>query len=539
MSRKGKTEPRIWTPPLRRLTPETTLGYDVCDFSVQVLTIDPLPWQRWLLIHALEIVGDFDGDWRLRFRVVVILVARQNGKTFCSVLLALFFIYVLCVSLIMGTAQDLARAEETWEAAVNEATGNEELAGEIEKVLRGKGSKELRLEGYRRYKVATPNRKNTRGASCDLVLLDEIREHQTFQAWSAASKTIKARKSAIVWCMSNAGDGTSVVLRHLRMQAHKAIGDPDGIVAEQEGDEPGTHDAEEAEALGSIGIFEWSAPPGCDKWDRDAWAQSNPSMGYGFLDESAIAADCASDPESEFRTEDLCQWVTAVAEPPFPRGAWEAGQDADSRIAPDAPLSFGVDVSSDRLHASIAVCGERSDNAWHTELIAYRENVGWLVEWFRSRVHDYGGSMRVALQGGGAPVASVAELLEAIEGVDVTVCNGSRTGQWCGRLWDAVAALDPKRSEGDEDAYDLTGDMDDDGLASPVYHVAQPRLDLAANVAVTRPLSDGAWCWNRDKSSEDISPLVAVTMAFGLATEAEQEETQKSAYEENDLMWLD
>ena len=85
MSLRGMTEPRVWTPPLRRLTPDTTLGYDVCDFSEQVLGIDPLPWQRWLLVHALEIVGDFDGDWRLRFRVVVILVARQNGKTFCSV----------------------------------------------------------------------------------------------------------------------------------------------------------------------------------------------------------------------------------------------------------------------------------------------------------------------------------------------------------------------------------------------------------------------------------------------------------------------
>ena len=111
----------------------------------------------------------------------------------------------------------------------------------------------------------------TRGKTSDLVLMDEIREHQNFQAWSAASKTIKARRSAMVWCMSNAGDGTSVVLRHLRTQAHRAIGDPDGICADAGDAEPTDEEREAMEAaLTSIGLFEWSAPPGCDKWDRDA-----------------------------------------------------------------------------------------------------------------------------------------------------------------------------------------------------------------------------------------------------------------------------
>ena len=31
--RLGKTEPRVWTPPLRPLTRETTLGYDGVEFA--------------------------------------------------------------------------------------------------------------------------------------------------------------------------------------------------------------------------------------------------------------------------------------------------------------------------------------------------------------------------------------------------------------------------------------------------------------------------------------------------------------------------
>ena len=353
--------------------------------------------------------------------------------------------------------------------------------------------------------------------------MDEIREHQNFQAWSAASKTIKAMKSAIVWCMSNAGDGASVVLRHLRMQAHSAIGDPDGIVTAN-GEYESQPDSEEQEAikdaLSSIGIFEWSATPDCDKWDRNEWAQANPSMNYGFLSESTIAAECATDPENEFRVEDLCQWITAAVTPPFPIGAWEKGQDNDSQIAPDSPLWWGVDVSDDRNRSSIAVCGLRADRTWHAELVEYRVGVGWLQGWFAERAQKYNG-MRVALQVKGSPVAAMADIIGAVDGVEIVPCQGADVAGWCGRLWDAVAACDDASNSD----------------SVPVFHRSQPALDLAANIAATRPLGDGAWAWDRKKSLEDISPLVAVTMAHGAATSVEK--VKKSAYEDGaDLLIL-
>ena len=107
MSCKGCEVPRIYTPPLRELTPETTLGYDVIDFATNVLGMSLNPWQRWLFIHALEIEGDLDDVWWFRYAVVVVLVGRQQGKTLMSVVLALFFMYILCAALILGTAQDL------------------------------------------------------------------------------------------------------------------------------------------------------------------------------------------------------------------------------------------------------------------------------------------------------------------------------------------------------------------------------------------------------------------------------------------------
>ena len=71
--------------------------------------------------------------------------------------------------------------------------------------------------------------------------------------------------------------------------------------------------------------------------------------------------------------------------------------------------------------------------------------------------------------------------------------------------------------------YDaVASGIKDSGIdATPIYHITQPALDLAANIAATRPMGDGAWAWDRNKSMEDISPLVAATMALGAATQVD------------------
>lgn len=518
MSIKGCELPRIYTPPLRPLTRETSIGYEVIDFARDVLKVELLPWQKWLAIHALEVVDEEDG-WRLRFRIVMTLVGRQNGKTTLGCVIALFFLYQLEVGLVLGTAQDVSNAEDTWQMCVDIAQSEPELAEAIKHVWYTNGSKRLQLVGGRDYRVRASNRKAGRGKSADLVLMDELREHQTWDAWAALSKTGMARKNALIWCMSNAGDGTSVVLRHFRLRAHAQLGDPDGIVAALGESETPNEEGFEGSALG---LFEWSADPEADPGDVEAWAQANPSLGY-TIDLANIRASYADDPVNVFKTECLCQWITSSITPPFPIDAWDAGKDEKSRIKKGSPLWWGVDISADRTKASIAVCGQRRDGDWHVELAEYRSETGWLVNWFAKTAPNYK-NMKVALQSRGAPIASFLEIFAGIEGVEIVECAGKDVSGWCGRLWDAVASSLP----------------DSETDAVPVHHITQPALDLAANIAVTRPLGDGAWTWDRNKSIEDISPLVAVTMAFGAATAAETTKSKvyESAYKEHGVRIL-
>ena len=503
----GSEEPRIYTPPLRELTPETSLGFAVIEFAEEVLDMEVLPWQRWLLIHALELTE----DGLFRFRVVLVLVARQNGKTFLAVILSLFFMYVLQVPLTLGTAQSVELSEETWDDALTTAEGIPELQAEIIHVSRSNGAKAFELRDGQKYKIAAATRKGGRGKASNLVLMDEMREQTNWDAWGAISKTTMARPDALIWCMSNAGDAHSVVLRHLRMQAHVALGDPDGIaeeILESLGDE------DEDIQDDTLGLFEWSADPELDTADERAWCQANPSLGYGFLTERALKSAHSTDPEPVFRTECLCQWVEAVTVSPFPDGMWESGIDETSEIAQDSELYFGMDISQDRTKTAIAVCGKRSDGLWHIEVTGYRTGFGWAVDWLKKHP-----GTKVSLQARGAPISSYIADLEALETIEVVPCGGRDLGGYCGRFYDAVCAETTE--------------------ATHVLHRSQPILDHAALIAQKRNLGDASWAWDRGRSNGDISPLVAATMAFGLATGGQTEETRKpSAYDARGIMFV-
>lgn len=533
--------PRVFTPPLRKLEPRSpttekrTLGYSVIDFAALVLEIDLLPWQQWLLIHMLELLPDNS----LRFRTVIVLVARQNGKSTLSQVLALWFMFHYGVAMVIGTAQDLDVAEEIWQGAVDLAEESEDLAPLIDRVVKVNGKKALELTTGERYKVKAANRRAGRGLSGDVILLDELREHQSWDAWGAITKTTMARSMALVLALSNAGDATSIVLRYLRKMCHAVLGDPDGI---NKDDDPGSllpgpdeddmedHEFAIDEDDDSIAIFEWSASPGVDVRDRDGWAQANPSLGY-TITERTIASACRTDPEWIFRTEVLCQWSDGSLEGPFPPGSWESGRwvQVKGEKVPDAWKITGdvkacIDVSHDRTTSYVSFAGHRADGLPQVEIVAQRPGQGWVKDWLmepkrRKRITALTGQTK------GAPVSNLMKELKAAyedpkDSFDIPVedWGGDDLAGWTGEFYDLVRA----------------GGMTDSGEQVGVRHLPQPSLDVAASTAVTKPLGD-RFVWDRTKSPTDIAPLVAATGAVGLLLR-KAPPPQRSAYEDDDLM---
>lgn len=480
----GNEVPRIFTPPLRELTPETSLGFAMTAFA-QMIGVPLLPWQQWLAIHMLELLP----GGKFRFRTVVLLVARQNGKSTFAQVLALFFMYVKKVPLVLSTAQNLDIAEEVWAGGIEMAQADPELKALIKNVALVNGKKALELTTGSRWKVQAANRRGGRGLSGDLVLLDELREHQTWDAWAAISKTTMARDNAMVFPLSNAGDISSVVLRHLRMQAHKLLGDPDGLWIDKATGLPIVEDTpidDETPVDESLGIFEWSAAPGRSKMDRIGWCEANPSLGH-TISERAIMSAAASDPEWTFRTEVLCQWFDGAVDGPFPSGSWSNTTDADSHLAPGTRAVYCIDTSWDRTMTHLAIAGFRPDGMPHAEVIVSAPGLDWVIPYLKdpARVHKPAG---VVWQYNGAPVSSITDDLEKSD-LPLIKWAQSDLVRATGLVYDLICSEIP-------------------GL----YHRPQPALDVAAATAAIKTAGD-AWLWDRNKSPSDIAPLVAITGA--------------------------
>lgn len=347
--------------------------------------------------------------------------------------------------------------------AVELAQGVPDLSSEIAAVDRTAGKKALRLTSGERYKVQAASRRGGRGLSGDLVVLDELREHQSWDAWGAVTKTTMARERPQVWGLSNAGDAESVVLAHLYQQ--------------------GLRDIESGNTETTLGLFDWSAAPNCDLNDREQWAQANPALGHR-ISEEAIRSAQETDPEHVFRTEVLCQWVDQARVAVFSEQQWLACVDESS--TPLDPVCFGIDVSADRAWAAIGVAGSRSDGRKHVELVEYRRGTGWVVDRMRDLV-DKWRPAAVVIDAGGPAGSLVAELEQAR--VPVTLTTARDYAQACGMFFDAV----------------------DGGF---LLHRGQADLDGAALIVRRRPLGD-SWAWARKSSTaEDITPLVAATLAL-------------------------
>lgn len=482
----GSTKARVYTPPLPEhcgptgeLLPEWSWGYDCIDFLENVCKWKLLPWQKWAYINALEKGADGTG---FRYQIVVVMVARQNGKSQWLRGLGLWRLFLNkfgrssphcpAARLALIAAQNLSYSEGLLREVVDEVRDNPLLRKELVNHRETNGQHRLILTNRRYWRAATASRKGARSLSVDLAELDELREHTTWDAWNAIVPTTTARPYAQVVCASNAGDQRSEVLRSLKDSCTRRIL---------------TKDTEKTRT----GYFEWSVPPDVDPRDESYWYMANPSMGLlndftiddlrGFLE----AMEYRNLPG--FQTENLCMWVDSLEPGILPAEHWEMTLDPDSRRAPDAPVYACVDVNYDRTRSYVAIAAKRPDNRIHFEVVAAARGTDWLAPWFAERKGKF---EAVGVQKVGAPASVLIPELEEVGAPIVPIAQGIEMQSVSGQFYDAI-----------------------------VQHQAMHRpalvLDRAAASTVGRTNGD-AFVFDRRNSPVDAAPLVAAAGAVWL-----------------------
>lgn len=467
------------------------------------------PWQKWILIHGLEL----NEDWTYRFRTVIVEVARQNGKSFLLIVLALWHLYAKGSRTVLATAQDLPKAEDTWAAAVEWAQENEELNDAIRKIslAHPKILKVMNpiIEKTCEYRVATASRRGPRGFTGDFILLDELREHQTWDTWGALTKTMMARPRAQAWCFSNAPDATGIVLRYQRALAHRGLGWPDDD-EDLQGPTIGNIDPGVEELLAEyegqldVGFFEYSASPKAARTDRDAWAQGNPSMNWTSLNpdcvtERAIAHALRTDPVDVFDCEVICRQIDTAGGGPFPAGAWAAcNDDAATSLVAGKRSAVCVEISTERSAAFVAKASLSDDGVAVVGITEQQPGTDWILQWLINNRGSYSGV--VIRSGAGVPVASFTDAVEAA-GLPLLEWKTGEIGEGFGQFNDRIVGKQP-----------------DGSIRRMLKHLSHPGLNTAATTAVRKLQPGGGWFVDPIKSPHDVAPLYAsVGAVWGIA----------------------
>ena len=334
--------PRLWTPPLRELTEETTWGFEFIDFCESIgWPLDP--WQRWLAVH----MGELLPDGRPRFRMVLILVARQQGKTIFARLLTLWWLFVDQAQLVLGSHTSRDKAKQSWAATIDMALKIPLLARELGRkhTVLQVGEEDFATLAGAHYRFGATNRRLGRGDTVWRNILDELREHKDFSAYDAAINAMNAVSDGQAVAITNQGDLRSVVLDFLRDDALAFI-------------ETGAGETD-------LGLFEWSAPNGADPMDLHALAQACPDLGNRthpdvLLGAARKAVRAGGPALAGFKTEIMCQRVTLINAAIDPELWTSCGYDPDDpALYVDlgehrARLALCLDVALDGSHATLA-----------------------------------------------------------------------------------------------------------------------------------------------------------------------------------------
>lgn len=432
------------------------------------------PWQQLALIDML---GErADGKWAaFQFGLCV---PRQNGKGSILEARELAGLFLLGEKLIVHSAHEQITSTKHFQRLKDLIEAVPEFDQRVLKVSQGKGAEAIVLRGGQEILFKTRTASGGRGLSGDTVVLDE-----------AMILRLEAMGSLVP-----------------TMAARSITGNPQliytGSAVDEEKDEHGVVFASVRERAikgesGRLGYHEYSVDfkasdvPEEVLNDPACWALANPGLGIRISQEYVSDEKDALDPRS-FAVERLgagawprTDGLDGVVIAPE---VWAALIDGSS--APVDPVCFAVDVDPDRSHGAIGLAGRRSDGLGHLELVERKRGTGWIVERVKGLV-DTHRPVGVVVDGKSAAASLLADFQDA--DVEITIINAGDLVAGCGMIYDAV-------------------------IDKLVRHLGEPELSAAIKGAVKRPLGD-AWAWSRKNSSIDISPLVAITLAYwGLVT---------------------
>ncbi len=472
--------------------PEGAVSLDEAEAAIELWEhysrkrLDPAQRQTVEVIMATDAAGRWAASTTGRCE------PRQNGKGDEIEVVELHGLVQRAEAILHTVHDAVLLASQAQQRMLGVLEGHPDLRRLVKRRWLGTGQQmiELRNGGTIWYRTRTGG--GGRGVDdIDRLVVDEA-QHAADEHLAALTPTMLVNENAQLNALGSAGiEGKSAWWWQMRI---RALGSDPGRLGFVE------HTAE------TVRLNESGSPvqDPVDDSDRALWLKANPALyagrgqGLAFLEEQYLRLDRRS----------FCREHLGVWDPPsfagfgvIPEEAWAACRDVASQ--PAGTVSFAIDVSEDRSWSSIAVASESSRGGVHVEITGdnrdvfdYRPGTGWVVARAGELQRKWGGKFAVAV---GSPAWSLEEDLKAAK-IRIEPVQTAEQAQACGDFFDAIKTR---------------------GLR----HVGQLPLDAAVAGADKRPFSSDAWVWSRLRSSVDISPLVAVTLAHWVAQKRQRTPT--------------
>jgi hypothetical protein len=412
-----------------------------------------------------------DDKWY--FKEVGVIISRQNGKSTFMQLMILWRMFALGQKLQVHTAHKLTTSSEIFWKIDDTIQSHAKLVDDFGKKYESKGSQEIKLKSGGRYLVRANNSASRGIAAPDTIYMDEVREFHDDEVWSSLRYTQMATPNPQTLIFSNAGDQHSIVLNRLRER---------GLAAAAGADD-------------RIGWFEWSAEPGCDIRDKNAWMQANPSAGYTISLDNLEAA--MSDEESIVRTELLCQWVSVV-NPAINPSNWNAGAKKDLKLDREALTWMAIDLSPNRQEGSLVAAQQEGDNINVVLLQTWTNPINLDAKQIANDVADWVRKYQTETVAYSRQTSGAIAALLSPAGISTTPIDGSVYGQACDEMLSAITS-------------------------QRLFHPEQDEFTRQVLSAVKLPFKDGGWYLGRKVSNATICAAVAMAMVCHFATRGEAE----------------
>ena len=430
----------------------------------------PQEWQRLLLRDLLAV--DRKGLWvHTKFGYSV---PRRNGK---NEVVAIRELYGLQAGEhILHTAHRTTTTHSAWERLLD-------LLGKagvnVSSSYRAFGKEHIEIAGGGKIEFRTRTSKGGLGEGFDLLVIDEAQEYQDDQ------------ESALKYVVTDSKNPQTIF-----------TGTPPTTVSS------GTvftkfRSAVMAGKTENSGWAEWSVERLTDPRDKDAWYETNPSLGTVFTERS-VTDEIGDDP-TDFNIQRLGLWIRYNQKSAITADEWKQLQEP--AVPPlRGKLFIGVKYGHDSGNVSVSIAVKTTDERIFVEAIDCREiraGNGWIVDFLRAAAPAV---KRVIVDG-----ANGQQLL----------ADDMKDAKLRSPVLPTVRQIIVANAAFEQGLY-----------SGAICHMGQPALAQAVSNCEKRAIgSNGGFGYRSIKDGVDVSLLDSAILAYWAASESKDgQTTQKVSY---------